>query len=101
MAVKKKAAVKKAAKKKAAVKKVAKKKAAVKKVAKKSAVKKKTAAKKSVNKKIGISAGVRRHMIAEAAYYIAEARGFVGGDVYHDWVDAEKQIDAIYEVIDD
>ena len=98
MAVKKKAAVKKVAKKKAAVKKVAKKKAATKKAAVKKVAKKK-AAKQKVNKKIGISAGVRRHMIAEAAYYIAEARGFAGGDVYHDWVEAEKQIDAIYEVI--
>jgi len=93
MAVKKKAAAKKAApKKKAAVKKAA---------AKKAAPKKKAASKKRVAvKKVSISAGVRRHMIAEAAYYIAEKRGFDGGSVHNDWHEAEKQIDAVYKVVE-
>jgi hypothetical protein len=33
-------------------------------------------------------------MIAEAAYYIAEQRGFVG-DPDHDWLEAEARIDAM------
>lgn len=35
----------------------------------------------------------RWKMIAEAAYYRAERRGFVGGDPAQDWVDAEMEID--------
>lgn len=31
-------------------------------------------------------------MIAEAAYFIAEKRGFVAGDEIHDWLEAEQQI---------
>jgi hypothetical protein len=34
-------------------------------------------------------------MISEAAYYKAEKRGFIGGDPAADWVEAEKEIDAI------
>lgn len=37
----------------------------------------------------------RYQMIAEAAYYIAEKRGFVGGDVARDWLEAEAQIDRL------
>jgi hypothetical protein len=36
----------------------------------------------------------RRHMIAEAAYYLAEKRGFADGDPTRDWIAAEAQIDA-------
>lgn len=36
----------------------------------------------------------RYNMIAEAAYYRAESRGFVGGDPAQDWVEAEAEIDA-------
>jgi DUF2934 family protein len=36
----------------------------------------------------------RRTMIAEAAYYNAERRGFQAGGEWHDWVKAEKQVDA-------
>lgn len=36
----------------------------------------------------------RYNMIAEAAYYRAEARGFVGGEPAQDWVEAEAEIDA-------
>lgn len=35
----------------------------------------------------------RRLMIAEAAYYIAEQRGFNGGDCVRDWLLAEQEID--------
>jgi len=34
----------------------------------------------------------RWRMVAEAAYYIAEKRGFVGGDPAQDWYEAEKQV---------
>ena len=40
------------------------------------------------------SAERRRTMIAEAAYYIAEKRGFETGRDVEDWLLAEKQIDA-------
>jgi hypothetical protein len=33
-------------------------------------------------------------MVAEAAYYKAEHRGFTGGDPQHDWWEAEKEIEA-------
>ena len=35
----------------------------------------------------------RRHMIAEAAYFPAEHRGFQGGDPLDDWLQAEAEID--------
>jgi Protein of unknown function (DUF2934) len=34
-------------------------------------------------------------MIAEAAYYLAEQRGFIGGDPMRDWLDAEDMIDHV------
>lgn len=34
----------------------------------------------------------QRQMIAEAAYFRAEQRGFQGGDPVQDWVEAEKEI---------
>jgi Protein of unknown function (DUF2934) len=37
----------------------------------------------------------RAKMIAEAAYYLAEKRGFKGGNELADWATAEKQVDAI------
>jgi len=36
---------------------------------------------------------VRRLMIAEAAYYCAERRGFAPGHELEDWFEAEAQID--------
>lgn len=36
----------------------------------------------------------RWNMIAKAAYYRAEKRGFVGGDPAEDWTAAEAEIDA-------
>jgi hypothetical protein len=39
----------------------------------------------------------REGMIAEAAYYLAERRGFDGGDPVADWLEAEAEIDAILD----
>ncbi len=36
----------------------------------------------------------RMKMIAEAAYYLAEKRGFTGGNELSDWVAAEQQVDS-------
>jgi hypothetical protein len=36
---------------------------------------------------------MRRSMVAEAAYYIAESRRFESGHEVQDWLLAEKQID--------
>jgi hypothetical protein len=38
----------------------------------------------------------RRRMIAEAAYYRAEQRGFCGGSETEDWLTAEAEINAKY-----
>lgn len=35
----------------------------------------------------------RHEMIAVAAYYLAEQRGFPGGGAVDDWIAAERQID--------
>ena len=40
------------------------------------------------------SALQRHHMIAEAAYFMAEARGFALGSETDDWLAAESAIDA-------
>lgn len=37
----------------------------------------------------------RRELIAEAAYYRAERRGFQGGSPEQDWIDAEAEIEAL------
>jgi len=37
----------------------------------------------------------RMKMIAEAAYYLAQKRGFSGGNEMTDWVAAEKQVDGL------
>jgi Protein of unknown function (DUF2934) len=42
-----------------------------------------------------VSAQKRGVMIAEAAYYIAERRGFEAGREMEDWLLAEKQVDAV------
>ena len=39
-----------------------------------------------------ISEEQRRSMIAEAAYYRAEKRGFQGGDPVADWLAAEREV---------
>jgi len=43
---------------------------------------------------VTLSADERYRAIAEAAYYIAERRGFQGGDTARDWREAEAEIDA-------
>lgn len=40
-------------------------------------------------------ANERRSMIAEAAYYHAEKRGFQSGQEILDWLEAEKDIDSL------
>lgn len=42
-----------------------------------------------------VTAEDRYRMIAEAAYYRAEKRGFTGGDVADDWVQAEAEIERL------
>ena len=37
----------------------------------------------------------RRRMIAEAAYFRAQRRGFAGGNQVRDWIEAEAEIDAL------
>ena len=39
----------------------------------------------------------RYQMIADAAYFYAEKRGFVGGDVVNDWLQAEAEIDRLLQ----
>lgn len=40
------------------------------------------------------AASARRAMIREAAYYLAQKRGFAPGRDIEDWLRAERQIDA-------
>ena len=40
-----------------------------------------------------LTAEERYRMIAEAAYFRAEKRGFLGGNVAEDWLEAEAEID--------
>ena len=40
-----------------------------------------------------IDAEIRNRMIAEAAYYRAEARGFATGYELEDWLEAEADVD--------
>jgi hypothetical protein len=44
--------------------------------------------------KTPITAEARWRMIAEAAYFKAQRRGFTGGDAQRDWAEAEAEIDA-------
>ncbi|MFA6016023.1 MAG: DUF2934 domain-containing protein [Gallionellaceae bacterium] len=98
----KKTVAKEAAPAKAPVTKVAAPKAVAPKAAPKAATKaevaapaKAPAAKKAAAKKeISISPEHRYHMIATAAYYRAEHRGFAGGYEMQDWISAEAEIDA-------
>ena len=54
----------------------------------------KSAPAKNVKKKI-VSPEDRYHMIATAAYFRAERRGFSGGYEMEDWIAGEAQIDAM------
>lgn len=40
-----------------------------------------------------VTAGQRERMIAEAAYFRAERRGFVGGDPVTDWIEAQAEVE--------
>lgn len=51
---------------------------------------KKAPAKKAAN---SVTPEQRYEMIATAAYYLAERRGFTGGYDMHDWIAAEAEID--------
>ena len=42
-----------------------------------------------------ISDTMRLRYIQETAYYLAQRRGFVGGCAWEDWLEAEKQVDAM------
>lgn len=42
-----------------------------------------------------ITPEARWQMISEAAYFLAEKRGFTGGDPCVDWAEAEVQVDAL------
>ena len=39
----------------------------------------------------------REYMIAEAAYYRAERRGFAAGNEMEDWLQAETEIDSLIQ----
>lgn len=54
-----------------------------------------TATVKAFPAKTAPSAEERHRMIAEAAYFRAEARGFRGGDPVEDWLQAEAEIDRL------
>jgi len=43
--------------------------------------------------KTPLTAEARWRMIAEAAYFKAQRRGFLGGDAKRDWAEAEAEID--------
>lgn len=92
-----KSAAKSAPAKSSPAKPAAKKITAAKPIAAKPVAKKASPAKASPAKKnAGISAEQRYRMIAEAAYYIAEKRGFAPGDPSKDWADAEAQIRGMF-----
>lgn len=45
--------------------------------------------------RVEVPADVRRKMVADAAYYIAQRRGFQPGDLVADWAAAEVEIDEL------
>lgn len=48
-------------------------------------------------KNMSVTPEERYHMIAEAAYFRAESRGFVMGDAAQDWLEAEAEIDRMLQ----
>ena len=48
-----------------------------------------------------VTSGQRQRMIAEAAYFKAERRGFEGGDPVRDWCEAEAEVDARLRELED
>lgn len=74
------------------------KKAAPKVTTQKKAAEQKTATVKTgprKQQKINVTAEERYRMIADAAYYKAERRGFVGGHPVNDWIEAEVEVDRL------
>lgn len=59
-------------------------------------VTKKPAKKRALKSPATTSSEELKRMIAEAAYYLAEQRGFAGGCELHDWLQAEARIERIY-----
>ncbi len=51
--------------------------------------------KASTTSVMNVTPEVRRQMIAEAAYFRAEARGFAPGHELEDWLAAEQEVDLI------
>jgi hypothetical protein len=49
----------------------------------------------AISAALSVSAEQRRAMIAEAAYLKAAERGFSGGDPVADWLDSEREVDAL------
>lgn len=47
----------------------------------------------------GVDSATRERMIAEAAYYMAEGRGFACGNELDDWLAAETAIDEQIEMV--
>lgn len=45
------------------------------------------------------SAEDRRYMVAEAAYYLAERRGFQGGECMTDWLQAEIDVERMLKAV--
>lgn len=54
-------------------------------------------AKKSASAAAGLSPEQRRGYIEVAAYYIAERRGFQGGNATDDWAQAEAEIERLLQ----
>ncbi len=50
---------------------------------------------KAAAPKTVLSPAERMKMIAETAYYLAQKRGFTGGNELTDWMAAEKQVDSL------
>jgi phosphoenolpyruvate-protein kinase (PTS system EI component) len=50
-----------------------------------------------MNSSHNVTPGQRLQMIAEAAYFRAERRGFGAGDLDRDWLEAEAEVDARLE----
>jgi hypothetical protein len=46
---------------------------------------------------VALSSEERHEMVAVAAYYLAEKRGFPGSGALDDWVEAERRIDSMIE----
>jgi hypothetical protein len=50
----------------------------------------------AIDARLVVSSAERDRLIAEAAYYRAESRGFAPGDEQADWFAAAQEVDAKY-----